>query len=339
MGVVSAIPYSVLSDRGFGRRVFMLMSSVTFCATLWLVAISPTLTSVIIAALVRGATDTLFAIAAACITDVSPTPEAYAKNFGIVGAVLGVAIILGFGLGAALTLHDNKSLPFWSGGGLAILNVLFLIFVFKDTRAVRGAGERDTVKWSHANPFNNFYLLASTKRILYLTIASWLIDVTSSVTVVFFVFTGEMYDWDTTQNAVFAVFFGYVLRRSRDANLCSRADFCSVCLCVVWRCSIFGVLSQGAILPYARRKLSLEKLLYSTISVQTLMFCGFAVSFEGWVLYATTIVCVYGLITLPIIRGELSKEIPKTKQGQLQAALSSALLLASKSDFCHSVGD
>jgi hypothetical protein len=97
-----------------------------------------------------------------------------------VRSVLGLAVILGPGLGAVLSLAQKTvgdcppvgTLPFWVGGAICLLNFLFIVCLFKETRAKRPASER-TIEWGHANPFNNWRLLLTTKRVIYFAACYW----------------------------------------------------------------------------------------------------------------------------------------------------------------------
>jgi len=72
-------------------------------------------------------------IAQASIADVTE-PKDRAKNFGLIGAALGVGLILGPLLsGWLVQASHNPSLPFFVAGGLGVLNVLFLARFLPET--------------------------------------------------------------------------------------------------------------------------------------------------------------------------------------------------------------
>jgi hypothetical protein len=85
-GVVCVRLHRVLSDVGFGRRLFLAISTLCMTAQLFIVASLPSLSVLIIVAITRGVTDSAFSIGAACITDVSPTQDMFVRNFGVIAA-------------------------------------------------------------------------------------------------------------------------------------------------------------------------------------------------------------------------------------------------------------
>ncbi len=84
-----------------------------------------------------GITGGNIAVAQAAIAD-STTPENRAKSFGIIGAAFGIGFIVGPFLGGKLSDPQlvswfSATTPFWFAAILAALNVLAVLFYFKET--------------------------------------------------------------------------------------------------------------------------------------------------------------------------------------------------------------
>lgn len=86
---------------------------------------------------VDGVTGGNISVAQAAIADVT-TPEARAKNFGMIGAAFGLGFILGPYIGGKLSDPSvlpffDATTPFWFAAGLSLLNTLSVIFFFPET--------------------------------------------------------------------------------------------------------------------------------------------------------------------------------------------------------------
>ena len=86
-----------------------------------------------------GITGGNIAVAQAAIAD-SSAPENRAKNFGLIGAALGIGFVIGPFLGGELSNPHlvswfNATTPFWFASVLSALNTLSVIFFFRETLA------------------------------------------------------------------------------------------------------------------------------------------------------------------------------------------------------------
>jgi DHA1 family tetracycline resistance protein-like MFS transporter len=84
-----------------------------------------------------GITGGNIAVAQAAIAD-STAPKDRAKSFGIIGAAFGIGFIIGPFLGGLLSDPKvlpwfNATTPFWLAAVLAFLNMLLVLFLFKET--------------------------------------------------------------------------------------------------------------------------------------------------------------------------------------------------------------
>ncbi|HEU4677537.1 MAG TPA: MFS transporter [Candidatus Paceibacterota bacterium] len=93
---------------------------------------------------IAGVAASNFSIAQATIADVTE-PHDRARNFGLIGAAVGLAFILGPFLGGTIAgLSGNAALPFFVAAGLGIVNVILVSTFLKETHHVRAEKRRIT---------------------------------------------------------------------------------------------------------------------------------------------------------------------------------------------------
>ncbi|MDP2750981.1 MAG: MFS transporter [Nanoarchaeota archaeon] len=132
-----------ISDR-VGRKKILLLSLVGTVIGYALSAIGimqGSITIIIIGRIIDGFTGGNISIAMSAIADVSDEKEK-AKNFGIIGTAFGLGLILGPFIGGKLSDHSavswfNNSTPFWFAAILSIMNIIFVIWFFKETLKIR----------------------------------------------------------------------------------------------------------------------------------------------------------------------------------------------------------
>lgn len=94
-----------------------------------------------VARILDGFTGGNISIAFSAMSDIS-TPETKTKNFGLIGMAFGLGFIIGPYLGGKLSDPSiiswfNFETPFWFAAGLCAINIIFLIFLFKETLQVK----------------------------------------------------------------------------------------------------------------------------------------------------------------------------------------------------------
>lgn len=88
---------------------------------------------------VAGFAGANFSIAQAAIADIT-TPKDRAKNFGLIGAAVGVGFILGPTMGGWIAhVFEDAAAPFWIASALGILNVLSVSIFLPETHVNRRA--------------------------------------------------------------------------------------------------------------------------------------------------------------------------------------------------------
>lgn len=127
------------SDK-YGRRKLLLLSISGNAIGYMLFAFGILLRSVpiiILARVVNGITSGSIVVAQAAIAD-STKPEDRAKNFGLIGAAFGLGMIFGPYIGGRLVDNTlvswfSTTTPFFFAASLALINVLFILFFFRET--------------------------------------------------------------------------------------------------------------------------------------------------------------------------------------------------------------
>lgn len=92
---------------------------------------------IVLARVVNGVTSGSIVVAQAGIADITK-PEDRSKNFGLIGAAFGLGMILGPFLGGRLVDNTlvswfSATTPFFFAAFLAVLNLLFVLFFFRET--------------------------------------------------------------------------------------------------------------------------------------------------------------------------------------------------------------
>ncbi len=147
-----------LSDR-IGRRP-VLMVSIGSTALGWLVfASAKTLPILFLGRIIDGLAAGNFSTAQSYLVDISKDEKERTHNLGMVSALFGIGFIFGPMLGGMLGAI-SPSLPFWTAGGLAVLNFIAAYFFLKETNHTR-----NTEKMS-INPFRPILRALDNKQLL-----------------------------------------------------------------------------------------------------------------------------------------------------------------------------
>lgn len=125
-----------LSDVYGRRRLLMLgVGTLAFSQLLFGFGIEmKSLALLFVSRAIAGLAGANFSIAQASIADVSG-PHERAKNFGLIGAAVGIGFILGPVIGGFIaSASGSASAPFWFSGMLGIVNVALVTFLLPETR-------------------------------------------------------------------------------------------------------------------------------------------------------------------------------------------------------------
>lgn len=121
-----------LSDK-YGRKVPLLRCVIGTFFSYLILLVSQNYLLFLVSRVVNGITGGNVSILQAILADISPTPEAKAKNFWLMGAFFGLGFIIGPVLGALLLKFGSVHSIFWAGLLFAVVEVFLIAIQFKNT--------------------------------------------------------------------------------------------------------------------------------------------------------------------------------------------------------------
>jgi len=128
---LSAPVIGAWSDR-LGRRPMLLMSIISTALGWAIFAVANNIWFLFFGRIIDGLAAGNFPIAQAYLTDIAKDEKERAHNLGLIGAILGIAFIIGPFLGGMLGSFFH-SLPFWFVAGLASVNAILAYFILPET--------------------------------------------------------------------------------------------------------------------------------------------------------------------------------------------------------------
>jgi len=281
-----------LSDR-FGRRPVMLIALAVMAADYLVMALAGTVWLLLVGRIVAGMSAATHTTAAAYMADIS-TPDRRARNFGLIGAALGLGFILGPALGGLLASFGTRA-PFWAAAAMAAANLVFGALVLPETLPGRRA-----FSWRRANPFGAFRAASRLPGLSRLMTVFLLAQVANFVYPAVWAYWGAArFDWD-------AGMIGLSLA-------CYGGGFLAV--------QAFGV--GPAIRRFGELRTATIGLIFDVISA---LFFGLVSN--GTAALAFVIVSALGGIATPALQALASRAAPDDAQGELQGLLSSLTAVA-----------
>ncbi len=88
---------------------------------------------------------------------------------------------------------------------------------------------------------------------------------------------------------------------------------------------VLGIFAQVVLLPQSLKRFGDERTLLLAGASQTLCYILFSITYYEQMMWFDLCVSMFGAVALPATRAELSKEISRSCQGQLQGAMSSIM--------------
>jgi DHA1 family tetracycline resistance protein-like MFS transporter len=166
-----------LSDK-YGRRPIILISLFAFSMDYLLLAFAPTIQWLFVGRIIAGLTGASITTATAYIADVS-TPENRAKNFGIIGGLLG---------------QYGARIPFYAAAILCLLNFIYGYFILPESLSTENRRPFDLKR---ANPIGALLHLKKYPKLIGLVLATFLLYVAShAVHSNWSYFTMYQFKWD-----------------------------------------------------------------------------------------------------------------------------------------------
>lgn len=277
-----------LSDR-FGRRKVILISITGLSLDFMLTALAPSLDWLFLARAFAGLTAASVVSVNAYIADVTP-PEKRAQRFGLVGAAIGGAFVLGPAMGGILG-DINLRLPFWVGAALCGLNLIYGIFVLPESLPPE---RRRKFDWGRANPFASAKLLLSSSDLTRLGTGWFLTWFGMGAFPVAFVPSINLrFNWNAAQSGVAIALYG----------------LSSVI--------VQALISRRFVAAFGERAAARTGYCFTAFSAVML-----ALADHSWVIWLGSVISGFGSLTMPAIRAMVSSTATANRQGEAQGALS-----------------
>jgi len=289
MQFICAPIIGALSDR-FGRRIVILTSLCGAALDYLLFAFSPSLGWLFFARLISGVTGASITAANSYVADISP-PEDRSKNFGLMGAALGLGFVLGPALGG-LVGGLNLRAPFIIAAALHGLNLLYGIFVLPESLAPE---HRRPVSLARVNPFGALRRLGRTPVLVVLSVTmvcGFLVE--QILQAVWAIDTQARFGWSSLHIGLSMAVGGVMIG-----------------------------LVQGALLPKVTGKIGDRATVLVGLLFSVLGFISFATATHGWTFLATIFPYALSGLAMPALQALASNEVGPSEQGELQGSIAS----------------
>jgi DHA1 family tetracycline resistance protein-like MFS transporter len=278
-----------LSDR-YGRRPVLLLGFAGLAMSFFVTAAATALWMLVLVRLFSGAMQSNISIANAYVADITP-PEDRARRFGLLGAMFGVGFILGPVLGGILG-DVNVRLPFVVAGCLALVNVIYGLFVLPESLPRE---RRRAFEWKRANPVAALRGLAALKGVGALV---WVIALASlgqfMLHMVWVLYTKFKFGWGPGE--------------------------------VGWSLFAVGVttaISQGLLLEPLLKRFSPQRLAVVGLLVGAVSYLLFGLATHGWMMYAVISLGLFGGAAQAAMNSIVSNAADARNQGQTMGSVSS----------------
>jgi DHA1 family tetracycline resistance protein-like MFS transporter len=147
-----------LSDR-IGRRPILLVS-IASTAVGWLVfASAKALPILFLGRIIDGLAAGNFSTAQSYLVDIAKDDKERTNNLGMIGTLFGIGFIIGPTLGGILG-SVSPTLPFWTAGIMAVLNLIAAYFFLPETNHLRNPDKM------YINPFRPIVRAVQNKKLL-----------------------------------------------------------------------------------------------------------------------------------------------------------------------------
>jgi DHA1 family tetracycline resistance protein-like MFS transporter len=278
-----------LSDK-YGRRPVLLLGFCGLALSFFVTALATQLWMLIAIRLISGALQSNAAIANAYVADITEGKDR-AKRFGQLGAMFGIGFILGPVMGGLLG-DINLRYPFYAAGTLALLNLMYGIFVLPESLPV---GKRRDIKLASLNPLASLKKLSKLKGIgplLGVIVMSNLAQFTLYTTWV--LYTNYKFNWSPRDNG--------------------------------WSLFAVGVMSavvQGFLLSRFIKLFGPTRLVKWGLLSSTIAYTLWGLATEGWMMYAVIFANILANTVAASVQSIVSNAADAKSQGETMGAVSS----------------
>jgi DHA1 family tetracycline resistance protein-like MFS transporter len=278
-----------LSDR-FGRRPILLASVLTFAIDNLICAVAVSYWMLFVGRVLAGISGASFATCSAYIADIS-NDENRSKNFGLIGIAFGTGFVLGPVIGGFLGEFGPR-IPFYGAAALSFVNFVVACFMLPETLAPKNRRRFELLR---SNPLGALQQMRNYAGIGWIGIVFFLYWLAHSVYPAIWPFSGAYrYGWSEGQIGLSLGIFG-----------------------------IGSAIVMGFVLPRLVPVLGEWKTVIVGLAFCCVAFTGYALAWEGWMVYAVIVATALESVADPALRSIASAKVPPSAQGELQGALTS----------------
>ena len=284
-----------LSDR-HGRRPVLLVCLLGASLAYLLLGLAQTLTVLVLAVVLAGATGGTLATAQAFIAD-STAKEDRARGLGLIGAAFGLGLMAGPALGGLLSLH-SLSAPALFASALALTNFAFGYLTLPESHPPH---LRKRVPLLRLDPISQLARISKMRDLRALLAAMLLLNLALTGLVNNFpLFSHVRFEWGTTSNAFFFAFVG-------------------VC----------AVVTQGFLIGRLQPRVGESGRLVGGLALVSLNRVLVALVHSGALLYPFVALLALGMgLAIPRLTALISNRTPAEVQGRLMGGMQAILSLA-----------
>ncbi|MCS7069432.1 MAG: MFS transporter [Meiothermus sp.] len=280
--------WGMLSDR-FGRRPILLLSMAGAALGNLLTALAPGLELYFLGRIVAGATSANLVVINAYLIDISP-PEQRARNFGLMGAILGIGFVIGPAMGGLVGGWGLRA-PFWMVAGFSAFTFALALTLLPES--LRAENRRQKLHWLEANPFGALAALSRYPLLRWLAWTVLLNHLAANMLVAVWVpYVAYRYGFGPAENGLTLAAFG-----------------------------LMTALGQGLVVPWLVPKLGERRAIVLGLTVSTLSLVFYGLASAPWVLFAVLMVAPLGAVDEPALQALISRNARPDEQGAVQGAL------------------
>ena len=277
------------SDR-FGRRPVLLLSILGLAIDFLLTYLATNLVWLFFARIASGITAANITASNAYIADIS-TPKNRIKNFGLSGATIGIAFVIGPAIGGWLG-QDNPRLPFLVAASLAGLNFIYGFLVLPESLPPEKRAAKLKI---NAVPFAAIYKLKAYPTVSALAITIFFCALAQqALQSTWILYNGKRFQWDSFQNGMSMTAVG-----------------------------VLTFIMQAGLVRYLTSALGPSRSIFLGLSAAALSHLLYGLATEDWMMYAIMGVgCFAGLIQ-PVAQATIARTVPPNEQGTVQGSIAS----------------